>query len=90
MSLSKRLKEVEQEPTLYGPPCSVARLLEKLDEEDRKAVEDILSQKADGQGVSNRKLHQILISEGHVVSFFSLGSHRRKQCRCFTGLDKQV
>jgi hypothetical protein len=89
MSLSERLSEVKNSRPMYGPPCSVARLLERLSEEDRKVVETILDQKADGQGISNRKLHEILVGEGHVVSYHSLGSHRRKQCRCFAGMDKQ-
>lgn len=89
MSLSERLDEVKEVRPLYGPPCSVARLLERLSPEDREAVETILSQRADGQGISNRKFHEILVSEGHVVSYHSLGNHRRKQCRCFAGMDKQ-
>jgi hypothetical protein len=89
MSLSQRLGQVSGTRPLYGPPCSVSRLLENLPEDDRIAVENILAQQADGQGVSNRKLHEILIGEGHVVSYHSIGSHRRKQCRCFTGMDKQ-
>jgi hypothetical protein len=89
MGLSDRIGEAKESSPLYGPPCSVARLLERLSEEDREAVQEILSRKADGQGISNRKLHEILIGEGHVVSYHSLGSHRRRQCRCFTGLDKQ-
>lgn len=89
MSLTNRLSEIKESRPLYGPPCSVAQLLEKLSSEDREAVESVLAQKADGQGISNRKFHEILVSEGHVVSYHSLGNHRRKQCRCFAGMDKQ-
>jgi len=89
MSLSERLDELKEIRPLYGPPCGVSRMLELLSEEDREAVESVLSQRANGQGISNRKLHEILVAEGHVVSYYSLASHRRKQCRCFTGMDKQ-
>lgn len=89
MSLSERLEEVKDTRPLYGPPCGVARMLDALSEEDREAVESVLAQRADGQGISNRKLHEVLVAEGHIVSYYTLGSHRRKQCRCYTGLDKQ-
>lgn len=89
MSLSQKLEQVKDERPVYGPPCGIARMLEALNEEDRAAVEAVLSQRADGQGISNRKLHEILVAEGHIVSYYTIGSHRRKQCRCFTGMDIQ-
>jgi len=81
MSIADRLQKAK--PYDPGLPCSVATTLDKLQGEDKEALEAVLSTKSDKTGISNRQIHQILVDEGHTVAFYSVAAHRRKQCRCF-------
>lgn len=86
MSLLEKLEEATRTgPVGPGLPCGVTILLEKLEGEEKKALELILSTPAGRGTVPNTKLHKILISEGHNIAFASIRHHRAKQCRCFTG-----
>jgi hypothetical protein len=88
MSIAQRIKN--SEPVRYGPPCGMSTLLASLFEEDRSALEEILSLTIHETQISNRQLHKILLDEGHTVAFNSVALHRRKQCRCFTGLRRSI
>lgn len=86
MSLLEKLEEATRTGSVGpGLPCGVTVLLEKLEGEEKKALELILSTPAGKDTVPNTKLHKILISEGHNIAFASIRHHRAKECRCFTG-----
>ena len=83
MSLAEKLKTATRsEP---GLPCGVGKLLQKLEGEDKEALEIIFSSRSRSGTISNRQVHDILISEGHDVAFASIRLHRLQQCRCYTG-----
>jgi hypothetical protein len=83
MSLADKLKTaVRSEP---GLPCGVGRLLEKLEGEDKEALQIIFSTRSISGTISNRQIHEIIISEGHDVAFASVRLHRLQQCRCYVG-----
>lgn len=89
MTLSEKLKTVE--PSQTGLPCGTAKLLESLSKEDRKALEDVLFPDATvTKRMSNTKIHQILIEENYEIAVSSIAQHRRKQCRCFVGVQNKV
>lgn len=68
-----------------GLPCSVSVLLEKLNDEDREALENILStsNSKSHNAISSRQIYEIVVSEGHDVAYTSIANHRRRACRCF-------
>jgi hypothetical protein len=83
LSLAEKLKTATRsEP---GLPCGVGKLLQKLEGEDKEALEIIFSSRSRSGTISNRQVHDILISEGHDVAFASVRLHRLQQCRCYTG-----
>jgi hypothetical protein len=83
LSLAEKLKTATRsEP---GLPCGVGKLLQKLEGEDKEALEIIFSSRSRSGTISNRQVHDILISEGHDVAFASIRLHRLQQCRCYTG-----
>ena len=75
----------------YGLPCGVTRVMDKMDKEDRKAFELVLFP-PDGslKKLSIRKIYEILMSENYDIAQSSLALHRRKQCRCFTGIAARI
>ena len=81
MSLAKRLSEAK--PKDFGLPCGITRVMSQMEQKDKLALEEVLYQEP--RVVSNIQLQQILLDEGFDVSYSSIGQHRRKQCRCFTG-----
>ena len=83
MSLADKLKEATR--TEPGLPCGVGRLLQQLTGEDKEALEIIFSSRSRSGTISNRQVHEILISEGHDVAFASVRVHRLQQCRCYVG-----
>lgn len=83
MSLADKLKTATRsEP---GLPCGIGKVLQKLEGEDKEVLEIIFSSRSVPGTISNRQVHEILISEGHDVAFASVRLHRLKQCRCFSG-----
>ncbi len=86
MSLLEKLEEALHVGS-RGPglPCGVTVLLEKLEGEEKKALELVFSAPAGKDTIANTKLHKILLSEGHNIAFASIRHHRAKECRCFTG-----
>jgi hypothetical protein len=81
MSLAEKLKQTKRsEP---GLPCGVGKLLQELDGEDKEALMMVFSSRSRSSTISNKQLHDILISEGHEVAFASVRLHRLQQCRCY-------
>jgi len=85
MSLAEKLSATPR--TDSGLPCGVAKLLSLIEGEDLEALELLMSQPSSATTVSNRQIHDILLSEGYDVAFSSISTHRRRQCRCFTGMN---
>jgi hypothetical protein len=83
LSLADKLKEATR--TEPGLPCGVGKLLSELTGEDKEALEIIFSSRSRTGTISNRQVHEILLSEGHDVSFASVRVHRLQQCRCYMG-----
>lgn len=75
----------------FGLPCGMSTVLNQMDEEDRQALEIVLF--VDNENVkrlSNRQIYEILISENYNVAQSSIAQHRRKQCRCFSGMSVRM
>jgi hypothetical protein len=82
MSIAEKLQAAQRNSP--GLPCGVAKVLDSLEGEDKKALQVIFSTRSVAGTISNRQVHQILLDEGHEIAFASISLHRRKQCRCFT------
>lgn len=86
MGLADKLSQIN--PNFPGLPCGIARVLESLtDEKDKTALENIMNMRSYPIGISNRQIHDILMSEGYDIAFASVRLHRSKQCRCYVGKD---
>lgn len=88
MSLADKLKSATR--TEPGLPCGVGRILTQVTGEDKEALEIIFSSRSRSGTISNRQVHEILISEGYEVAFASVRLHRLQQCRCFVGLNSPI
>lgn len=88
MSLAKKLTELA--PPAVGLPCGVAKVLGVLQGDDKKALETIMDSPVMRGGISNRQIHEILLTEGYDVAFASVRLHRSKQCRCFVGKESEL
>jgi len=82
MGIADKLRTTAKAQT--GLPCSVSVLFEKLNDEDRQALEDILTNSS-SNAISSRQIYEIITAEGHEVAYTSVANHRRKACRCFAG-----
>jgi hypothetical protein len=75
----------------FGLPCGVTKVLSVMDEVDKNTLELILFPQSDKEKrISNRQIKELLISEGYDIAQSSLALHRRKQCRCFTGINARI
>jgi hypothetical protein len=75
----------------FGLPCGVTKVLSVMDEDDKNTLELILFPQSDKvKRFSNRQIQELLISEGYDIAQSSLALHRRKQCRCFTGINARI
>jgi len=84
MSLAESLSKIS--PSQQGLPCGVRKILDNLkNEEDKKALENIMNLPSYPRGISNRQIQEVLLTEGYDVAFASVRLHRSKQCRCYTG-----
>lgn len=73
--LAERLANVKgRKPDLR---CTMLKILETLDDEDRQALENTMASAA-----STRGIHRALAEEGIEVSRDSITLHREKRCRC--------
>jgi hypothetical protein len=66
-----------------GLPCGIKLILDKLEGDEKKALELVFDTKPEVGNISNIQLHDILVSEGHNVAYASVRMHRRKRCRCY-------
>lgn len=57
--------------------CGVARLLRRMDNEDRIALESVLASAA-----SSRMIHKALRENGVVIDRTILNLHRKRLCAC--------
>ena len=84
MTLAERLASTQRRGP--GLPCSVAIVLETLDDKDAQALRDALAvPKGDPNRLSAQQLSEILREEGHKVPYKSLDLHRKGACRCEPG-----
>ena len=84
MTLAERLASTQRRGP--GLPCSVAIVLETLDDKDAQALRDALAvPKGDPSRLSAQQLSEILREEGHKVPYKSLELHRKGACRCEPG-----
>lgn len=87
MGLAERLDKLE--PSAPGLPCGISKLLSGLNEKDKTALDIIMSTPSKPSGISNRAIHEILLTEGYDIAFASVRLHRSKQCRCFIGKNSE-
>lgn len=86
MGLADRLNEIN--PTFPGLPCGIGKVLDSLtNQQDKEALENIMNMRSYPIGISNRQIHDVLMSEGYDIAFASVRLHRSKQCRCYVGKD---
>jgi len=88
MGLADKLNSIKR--TEPGLPCGVARVLAAVEGEDKEALELVFQTRSEAGTISNRQIHEILLSEGYDISHSSIALHRRKQCRCFVGKNSQI
>lgn len=62
-----------------GHPCSAGEFLNKLDNKERKAVEEIL----EARSLPVIEIARLAEKHGYKVSISSLYKHRAQDCRCF-------
>jgi hypothetical protein len=75
----------------FGLPCGVSTVMANMDKEDKITLELILFPKNEKvKRFSNRQIYELLISEKHDIAQSSIALHRRKQCRCFTGINARI
>ena len=88
MTLADKLNTLKGSKT--GLPCGISTLKTKMNPEDFSALEEVLSVKYVTGGIGNRKIQSLLTQEGYDVAYSSIATHRRRDCRCFTGQDKRL
>lgn len=79
MPLADRIADTPARIT--GKPCSVGELLQRLDPEETKALNQMLYE----LGWSQARVFAALQAEGHVVGQQTINRHRSRACRCFQG-----
>lgn len=83
MTLAEKLNQII--PSTSGLPCGISLVLNNLSDEDKKALEIVMSSPSVAGSISNRQIHKLLLSEGCKIAFSSVRLHRSQQCRCYTG-----
>ena len=84
-------KASERSTPSFGLPCGVSKVVEKMDKEDRETLELLLLPISEtAKRFSNRQIYDLLISEKFDIAQSSIALHRRKQCRCFTGINARL
>ena len=79
MALADRLTNTPQR--IHGLPCSVGALEDRLEGEERRALDAMLHE----LGWSAARIYAALTSEGYDVGQQTINRHRSKSCRCFAG-----
>ena len=75
--LAQTLAEI-QEAAEHIEPCTFGRILGKVDNDDREALESILRSRA-----STRAIHRALRDAGWSIERVGVTLHREGRCRCF-------
>lgn len=83
MNLAKKIDLMK--PSAPGLPCGISKILASLEQDDKKALETVMETKPGKDAISNRQIHELLLSEGFDLAFASVRLHRSKQCRCYIG-----
>lgn len=78
MSLTDRAR-ARPSPPVHGAPCSVGGLLDTLPDEEAEALHHML----DSPDWPASKIHEAVLAEGLSVGRQTIGTHRRRQCRCY-------
>lgn len=70
--------------TRHGLPCSVAVALDALDSRTRTELEAAINKQvmSNGRIWTDAALHTFLAEQGFDVKLSTLGTHRRRTCRC--------
>lgn len=72
-----------------GLPCPLRKILGSLTDEERDALQGALDVPVGSDGrLSSRTLARVLHEEGHTINVKAVENHRRRVCRCFTGVPK--
>lgn len=75
----------------FGLPCGVSKVMTKMDEDDRNTFDLILFPQSElVKRFSNRQIYELLMSENYDIAPSSIALHRRKECRCFTGINARL
>lgn len=77
MALADRLNNTPQRIT--GLPCSVGALEDRLQGEEREALDAMLH----SLGWSAERIYAALTAEGYDVGRQTINRHRSRACRCF-------
>lgn len=77
MALSDRLQDTPQR--IAGLPCSIGALEDKLEGEERRALDAMLHE----LGWSAERIYAALAAEGYDVGRQTINRHRSRSCRCF-------
>jgi len=88
MSLAEKINLLK--PSAPGLPCGISKILESLKEDDKTALELVMETKAEKGSISNRQIHELLLSEGYDIAFASVRLHRRRVCRCYIGTNGKL
>lgn len=84
MSLAKKLSIAS--PSEPGLPCGIEKIKRDMSKEDSEALDLVMSvTNSESKRLSNRQIHNVLLSEEYDIAYASIALHRRKQCRCFVG-----
>lgn len=79
MSLADRLQSGPP-TTMHGLPCSIGVLLDRLDDDERAALDTMMAD----QSWSAGGIADAVAKEGHGrLSHQMVRKHRRRECRCF-------
>lgn len=65
-------------PARRSSPCAVGRILAELSDEDRNTLTAALVD----DRFTTTSIHRALRDEGHELSYFTVGLHRRGECCC--------
>lgn len=77
MALADRLNDAPRK--IQGFPCSVGALIERLTDEEAKALNAMLHE----LGWSQARIYEALTAEGHDVGRQTINRHRSRACRCY-------
>lgn len=85
LKLSESIADLKANPPLrQGYHCKVHRILQELEDDDRRALTDLI----DNSEISASAVARLLVSHGYEIKDATIGKHRRRfdgtGCRCNT------